>query len=129
MDEKDIRQYNPLVLAFVGDAAYGLLVKEYVASKEVKVNDLQKHTTKFVSAKAQAKYVEYFLENNIYTEKELEYYKRGRNCKSHGAPKNTDVVTYHVSTGFEAVWGYLYLEQNWDRIEQLWTIIRTIEGE
>ena len=54
-------------------------------------------------------------------------FKKGRNAKSHNAPKNTDAVTYRISTGFEALWGYWYLSGKQQRMEQIWDIIETIE--
>ena len=59
----------------------------------------------------------------------MDIYKRGRNAKTNNVPKNTDVQTYHMSTGFEALWGYLYLSKNEERLGQLWDIIKTIVGE
>ena len=59
------------------------------------------------------------LEQEILTEKELEIYKRGRNTNSHTKAKNADVVTYRMSTGFEAVMGYLHLTDEINRLEEL----------
>ena len=88
---------------------------------------MQRHTNKFVSAKAQADIMEYLLAEKLLSEEEEDIYKRGRNSKAHKAPKNTDVVTYHMSTGFEALWGYLYVSGQMDRLGQLWDIIRTLK--
>ena len=103
----DIREYNIKSLAYMGDAVYELYIREYIVknSREV-ASKLHKKTIKYVSAKAQ----EYII-NNIYellTQEEKEIYKRGRNASANTVPKNTDVVTYKKSTGFEAVIGYLY---------------------
>ena len=59
------------------------------------------------------------LEQELLTEKELDIYKRGRNAKSHTKAKNTDVITYKMSTGFEAVMGYLHMTEDIDRLEEL----------
>lgn len=59
------------------------------------------------------------LERELLTEKELDIYKRGRNAKSHTKAKNTDVITYKMSTGFEAVMGYLHMTEDIDRLEEL----------
>lgn len=124
-----ITEYSPLALAYVGDARYGLRVKAHVATCEVKMDRMQRHCNKYVSARAQAEIIEHLIANDILTEEEISIYKRGRNSKAHKAPKNTDAVTYHKSTGFEAMWGYLYLTGSRDRLEQLWDIIRTIREE
>ncbi|MBR5796081.1 MAG: Mini-ribonuclease 3 [Erysipelotrichaceae bacterium] len=126
----DVKEMSSLSLAFVGDAHFGLTVKEYLVNKsDAKPQQLQKISTHYVSAKAQASFISYFMENEILTEKEMDIYKRGRNAKTNNVPKNTDVQTYHMSTGFEALWGYLYLSKNVERLGQLWDIIKTIVGE
>lgn len=124
-----MKDYSSLVLAYIGDAHYGLTVKKHLIEEEEKVDLLQQRCNSFVSARSQAKAMEYLLENNLLTDEETDVYKRGRNSKSHKAPKNTDVVTYHVSTGFEALWGYLYVNERWNRLEQLWNIIKTVGGD
>ena len=75
--------------------------------------------TCYVSAKAEASLIEKMLERELLTEKELDIYKRGRNAKSHTKAKNTDVITYKMSTGFEAVMGYLHMTEDIDRLEEL----------
>ena len=121
--------YSPLVLAYIGDACYNMMVKEFVITREVKMNAIQRHVNRYVSAVKQAEFMDHLLKNDVLTREETEIYKRGRNSKSHKAPKSADPVTYHVSTGFEALWGYWYLEGNRTRMEQIWDIIRTMEEE
>ncbi|MGI6607916.1 MAG: Mini-ribonuclease 3 [Erysipelotrichaceae bacterium] len=120
----DINKYGSLQLAFIGDAHYNLVVKRYIIDEKVKMNDLQKMAAKYCSARFQAKAVMYLIDNNYLSEEELTIYKRARNQKSHSAPKNTDIVTYKKSTGFEAVWGYWFLTSDTQRIEEMWKIIR-----
>jgi len=122
-------KYSPLALAFIGDADYNLRAKRYIIDKEVKSDNMQKMAANFCSAKSQARYSKYLIDNSLLTEDELNIFKRGRNAKGHNAPKNTDIVTYKVSTGFEAVWGYWYLTNNTERMEQIWNIIETIEEQ
>jgi len=125
----NINEYSPLVLAFIGDAHYNFIVKEHLINSEVKMDALHKHTAKYVSAKAQASFMDYLLKNEILNEEEITWFKRGRNAKAHKAPKNTDIITYKVSTGFETLWGYWYMSKNEERMKQIWNIIETIEGE
>jgi ribonuclease-3 family protein len=80
---------------------------------------LQKNAVRFVSAKAQAWLIEQMEAENFLTEEELVYFKRGRNAHSKTTAKNTDVVTYRISTGFEAVFGFNHLVGNRDRVEAL----------
>ncbi len=99
---------NNLVLAYLGDAAYELYIREYlIKSGLAKVNDLQKASLKYVSAKSQREILELLDNNDIFTEAERIIIKRGRNASSHGS-KNTDIITYKKSTGLECLIGYLY---------------------
>ncbi|MBE6103345.1 MAG: Mini-ribonuclease 3 [Erysipelotrichaceae bacterium] len=123
----NVNDYSPLALAFIGDAHYNMIVKRHVIDHEVKMDRMQKLATKYVSAKAQARIMEHLLQLDILTEEEIDYYKRGRNTKAHKAPRNTDPVTYHVSTGFEALWGYWYLNGDEARMKQIWDLIETME--
>ncbi len=122
-----LSKYSPLALAFVGDAHYNLTVKQKAAEKHVKINDMQIYAADYCSARRQAQISRYLTENGILSEEELEIFKKGRNAKGHGAPKNTDAVTYRISTGFEALWGYWYLTGLQQRLEQIWDLIETIE--
>ncbi len=114
---------NVLVLAYLGDAIYEVYIRKYLIEKNiVKVDNLQKEAIKYVSAKAQAKIINNLIEQNILNEEELEIFYRARNHKGTRHPKNTDIVTYKHSTGFEAIIGYLYLENK----ERLNKIMNTI---
>ena len=114
---------NVLVLAYLGDAIYEVYIRKYLIDKNiVKVDNLQKEAIKYVSAKSQSKIINDLIENNILTEEELEIFYRARNHKGTRHPKNTDIVTYKHSTGFEAIIGYLYLE-NKERLNKIINII------
>ena len=111
---------NSLVLAYIGDAIYELKIREILIHKKInKVNDLQKESTKYVSAKGQASIVKKLIDNNILTDDEIDIYKRARNSKVNSHPSNTDIITYKEATGFEALLGYLYLSNNINRIDEL----------
>lgn len=110
---------NGLALAYLGDGLYELEVRKYLLTKKLtKVNDLHKQAIIFTSANGQAKAMEGLL-NGFLTENEMEYYKHGRNATSSRKPKNTTLSTYHQSTGFEALIGYLYLDNQIDRCEEI----------
>lgn len=116
----NIDTINIITLAYLGDAVYEVYIRNYLINKNiVKVDALQKEATKYVSAKGQAKILTNLIENNILTTKELDIVKRGRNYKRSTHPKNTDIITYKMSSGFEALIGYLYLENNISRIEEI----------
>lgn len=123
-----INEINILSLAYLGDAVYELKVRDYLISLGIqKANKLQTESMKYVTAKSQCKYINYFIDNNILNDKELDYVKRGRNANTYSHPKNTDIVTYKWATGFESLFGYLYLEKNKDRINELFNIILEVE--
>lgn len=114
---------NVLVLAYIGDAIYEVYIREYLIKKNiVKVDKLQKEAIKYVSAKAQSKIINDLIEKNLLKEEELEIFYRARNHKGTRHPKNTDILTYKHATGFEAIIGYLYLE-NKPRLQEIINII------
>ena len=117
---------NVLALAYLGDSVYEVYIRKYLIEQGiVNVNELQEAAIKFVSAKGQANYLNLLLEDNFLTKEEIDIVHRGRNHKSHKAPKNTDINTYKWATGFETLIGYLYLDNKIDRIND---IIKYIES-
>lgn len=119
MDRSEIITISPLVLAYLGDTVYESYVREYLIRKNInkKVNDLHKSAIKYVNAKAQATIV-HEIEHEL-TEDEMRIYKRGRNQKSHTSPKNADIIDYKHATGFEALIGYLYLNEETSRLKYI----------
>ena len=110
---------NSLVLAYLGDAVYELYIREHLISMGISnVNDLQRKSLDFVSAKSQRKHLENLINDNVLTEEEIELSKRGRNAKG-GKSKSSDIVTYRIATGLEYVIGYLYLENKMSRIKEI----------
>lgn len=120
----DIKLLNGLSLAYIGDAYYELLIRNHFVLKGLtKVNDLHKNVIKYTSGLAQSKFIHYFLENNILNEEEINIFKRGRNSHVHTSRKNLELKDYLDATGFEALFGYLYLNNSFDRINELMNII------
>lgn len=116
-------------LAFLGDAVWSLKVREWLVEGKIGGgNRLQRESIRYVSAKAQADFYERLHEEGFFTEEEEETFRRGRNGNAGTVPHNTDVGTYRISTGFEAVIGALYLEKNERRIEEIWEKIRSLKG-
>lgn len=112
------KNINCLSLAYLGDAVYELYIRNYLLKKNLKVNDMQQESIKYVSAKSQSGYLDKLIcENKLYDD-EIEIVKRARNHKSHGS-KSTDIVTYKKSTGLEALIGYLKMINNNERIEEI----------
>ena len=122
----DINNINVLVLAYLGDNVYEYYIRRYLIEKGIAdVNELQSESIKYVSAKSQKEIFDRLMNDNIFTEEELDVYKRARNHKGNRHPKNCDIVTYKSATGFEAIFGYLELKGNKDRIN---TIINYVIG-
>ncbi|WP_342433845.1 Mini-ribonuclease 3 [Neobacillus sp. FSL H8-0543] len=116
----DAKQLNSLALAYVGDAIYEVYVRRHlIQSGKVKPNQLHREGTAYVSAKAQCKVLFRIIDEKLLTEEEQAVVMRGRNAKSGTVPKNTDVQTYHYSTAFEALMGYLFLSGKKERLEEL----------
>jgi ribonuclease-3 family protein len=109
---------NILVLAYLGDSVFELYVRKFLIEKFFKVNTLQKEAIKIVSAKGQDNLIKKLINDNVLTQEELDIFNRGRNAKCAHHPKNTDIITYKYATGFEALIGYLYLE-NKERLEEI----------
>jgi ribonuclease-3 family protein len=115
-----IEQLNGVTLAYLGDAVYEVYIREHLLENgTTKVNELQRQAKQFVSAKAQADLINLMLEEEFLTDSEIRIYKNGRNAKKYTKAKNTSVVTYHMSTGFEALMGYLDITKNKERLEEL----------
>ena len=114
------KEINSLVLAYLGDTIYEDYIREYLIKKGIRnVNELQQQAIKYVSAKSQAKFIKDLINQNFLNEEEIEIIKRARNHKNNSHPKNCDIVTYKYATGFEALIGYLKLENNIERINEI----------
>jgi ribonuclease-3 family protein len=125
----DVKQIKALALAYMGDAVYEQAIREHLLrSGRVKPNVLHREATHYVSAKSQAATLKMMQESGFLTEEEEAIMRRGRNAKSGSVPKNTDVITYNYSSGFEAVIGYLHLLGRTERVQEfIGEAIRFIE--
>ena len=118
LSPKQLRTYSPLTLAYLGDAVYELLIRTVIVEKgNAPVHKLHKRSAALVKAQAQADLIKK-LESSLSAEEEA-VYKRGRNAKSYTMAKNATMSDYRMATGFEALIGYLYLKQDFERIFQL----------
>jgi len=116
----DTRGINIVTLAYLGDAIYEVYIRKFLVEKGIaKVDELQRESIRYVSAKSQCKILNYLTSFNYLNEEELDIVKRGRNYKRESHPKNTDIMTYKMSTGFEAMIGYLFLENKIDRLNEI----------
>lgn len=109
---------NGANLSYIGDAYYELEIRKYLIGKNITKNkELRKISIEFVSASAHA----YIFENikDELTEEEMNVFTRGRNASTTGHRKNVDRKEHAVSSGYEAVLGYLYLREDFIRLEYL----------
>ena len=115
---KDIREFNPVVLAYVGDAVHTLYVRENLAlTTDHKANKLHKITASEIKAVAQAVKADKILP--MFTEAEKDVFMRARNAHTGSVAKNASIGEYKKATGFEAVIGYLYLTGQIERMKEL----------
>ena len=113
--------FSPSVLCFVGDAGYGLLVREKLAEINRPSGELHKLSVRLVNAVSQAK--AYKLIEPFLTEKEIAVFKRGRNFHTSSTPKSATSGEYHTATGLECLFGFLHLSKETDRIKEIFNII------
>ena len=118
LKEVDVKQYSPLVLAYIGDCVYDLIIKTMVINGGNKqVHKLHEETSSYVQASTQSLMMRTMQEH--LNEKEHAIYRRGRNAKSVSPAKNQSITDYRRATGFEALIGYLYLKRDYKRLMDL----------
>lgn len=111
----DLRNYSPLTLAFLGDCVYDIIIRTVVVERGNRApQGLHKKKSYLVNAKTQKELVESI--QDLLTPEEEDVYRRGRNAKSYTTAKNASVGDYRKATGFEALLGYLYLDDKMDRV-------------
>ncbi|MGL5437143.1 MAG: Mini-ribonuclease 3 [Lachnospiraceae bacterium] len=111
----DAATYSPLALAYIGDAVYELLIRTRVVNRgSMQVNKMHNKSASLVKAETQANLIK-VLQDTL-TPQELAVYKRGRNARSASTAKNATMIDYRMATGFEAMIGYLYLKEEYERL-------------
>ena len=114
----DPRQMNPLQMAYIGDTVHDLYVRSVLVAGGMSVGRMHKQAIRMVSAAAQARMLE-AIEPEL-TQEEADVARRGRNAQAkHAAPKNADPADYSHATGLEALWGYLYVTGQTQRLSSL----------
>lgn len=122
MDQRGLHTLGPLELAYVGDAAYELLVRTHLAARGGgRVGDLHRAAVRYVSAPAQAAALERL--GKYLSETEAQTVQRGRNAHVHGCPAGCTVAQYHAATALEALFGYLWLSGQAERARELFAVI------
>ena len=115
-EQANAYQYSPLALAYMGDSILDLLVKKYfVTHSNMQPHKYHVEVSKIVKAVNQADYIDQIMEE--LSEDELDVYKRGRNTNTHSKAKNATMGQYRKATGLEALYGYLYLKGDMERLQ------------
>lgn len=126
LTERDVNQYSPLSLAFLGDSVYEQLVREKILlSANMPASKLHKLKVSRVCAEYQSRAVEVIMQ--VLTEKEQAVLKRGRNATGNTVPKHASAVDYRRATGLECLFGYLHLLGEEQRICELFELIWNME--
>lgn len=113
---------SPSVLAFVGDAVYGLYVRTALAEINRPSGELHRLSVKAVNAAAQAD--AFSLVEPLLDEKEISVFKRGRNFHTSSSPKSATAGQYHTATGLECLFGWLYLSGRTSRADEPFGVIK-----
>jgi len=122
----NLNELSPLTLAFIGDGVYDLLVREkLVCEANRPVGVLNNEKIKTVCCTAQAKIAKDILPK--LTDEEESVFRRGKNAHAETVPKNAKRSDYHTATGLEALFGYLYLKGDTERIRFLFNLIEKSE--
>ena len=121
MEPSKVKTITNLGLAHIGDGVYELLCRSFLVSKGGKtVLKLHKDTVELVKAPTQAKFADKL--KPMLTEEEMDYFRRGKNAHTHAAPKSATPQEYAKATGFETLFGALYLLGRRDRLMELFTV-------
>ena len=118
-DIDKILNENVLYLAFIGDAIFDTISRDYILKyyhNKYKIVDIHKTNIKIVCASSQSNIIDYLITNNLLDEKEIEIYKHGRNAHNSSKSKNSGIVAYRKATGFEVLLGYLFYDNNIKRM-------------
>ena len=119
---QEINQISSLGLAHLGDAVYELMVRSWLCLHGKATNKgLHKAAITYVSAPAQAQRAEKILP--VLTGEEQDVFRRGRNSHTAAIPKGASVGQYHTATAVEALFGWLYLKGETERLNELFALM------
>ena len=122
LEAVDPRTYSPLVLAYIGDAVYELLIRTKVINHgSMQVNKMHKKSASLVKAETQANIIK-AIQDDL-TEEELAVFRRGRNAQVHSIPSHASRAQYSTATALEALFGWLYLGGHRQRASDLFDVM------
>ena len=118
--ELSVNEISTPALAYLGDCVLELLVRRHLVLSGIgTAKNLNKTALEYVCAPAQAEAVKNILP--LLTEEEEGYFRRGRNIGHTNTPRNATVAQYRAATGMEALFGYLHLTGQTERMEELFS--------
>ena len=120
MPRDELLSMSSLGLAHLGDGVYELMVRAWLCLHGKATNKgLHRAAVTYVSAPAQAQRAQKILP--VLTQEEQDVFRRGRNSHTAAIPKGASVAQYHTATALEALFGWLYLRGETDRLNELFT--------
>lgn len=119
---EEAKQYSPLSLAFLGDSVYEVMVREALLREANRpARELHIQAVAHVRAAYQADAAGRIAA--MLTEEETDILRRGRNASGISVPKHATPADYRKATGFECLFGYLYLCGKTGRLRELFSVI------
>ena len=126
-DKQELLKMSNLGLAYLGDAVYEVMVRSWLCLHgKLTPGKLHRAALDYVAAPKQAAKMDLLLP--ILTEEEATIFKRGRNASPHSYPKGATRREYQIATGLETLFGWLYLQGQTDRLNELFELIMREEG-
>jgi len=117
-DKNTLSGISSLGLAHLGDAVYELMVRSWLCLHgKATAKGLHKATVQYVSAPAQARMAESV--RPLFTPEEEDVFRRGRNASPHSIPPHASREDYAAATALEALFGWLWLKGERDRLNEL----------
>ncbi len=124
MVDINIKEANGLSLAYLGDAVWEIVVREYFIATGHKVNKLNKLAVNYVNAKGQSR-----IYRNIINDMEDEYKavaRRAKNSNIRSFPRSCSIDEYREATAFEALIAALYINGEMERVRKIF--LENVEG-
>ncbi len=122
LSDAELNAMSVLALAHMGDAVYELLVRRELCRRGgLTAGELHRRTVQMVAAVSQARAARAL--QPALSDREQAVFRRGRNSRSHAAPPSCTEAEYHMATALEALFGWLYLREERERIEELFALI------
>ncbi|MFA0814936.1 MAG: Mini-ribonuclease 3 [Anaerofustis sp.] len=113
-----ISMLNTGELAYLGDSVYDTAVRKGLLLRGVRKNSVLVRTAQhFVSASAQSGILEQI--ESLLTAEERSVVERGKNAKPKKIPKSATQKQYASATALEALFGYLSLKEDYERMNEL----------